>query len=93
MHHHDSNDDFLIKIELEEPEPGYLVFTFLRDRRGRDFMILLAKCENREELNRDALIDTIADAYLEQPGEAARLGRHTVVSALMQCLQRPYPFN
>jgi len=34
-------------------------------------MILLAKCENREELNRDALIHTIADAYLEQPGEAA----------------------
>ena len=91
MHHHDSNDDFLIRIELEEPEPGYLVFTFLRDRRGRDFMILLAKCENREELNRDALIDTIADAYLEQPGEAARLGRHTVVSALMQCLQLPNP--
>ena len=91
MRHHDSNDDFLIKIELEEPAPGYLVFTFLRDRRGRDFMILLAKCENREELNRDALIDTIADAYLEQPGEAARLGRHTVVSALMQCLQRPNP--
>ena len=38
-----------------------------------------------------ALIDTIADAYLEQPGEAARLGRHTVVSALMQCLQLPNP--
>lgn len=92
MHHHDSNDNFLIRIELEEPEPGYLVFTFLRDCRGRDFMILLAKCENREELNYDALIDTIADAYLEQPGEAARLGRHTVVSALMKCLQRPNPF-
>jgi hypothetical protein len=78
MHHHDSNDSFLIRIELEEPAPGYLAFTFLRDRRGSDFLIMLAKCENREELNRDALIDTIADAYLEQPGEAARLGRHTV---------------
>ena len=91
MHHHDSNDNFLIRIELEEPEPGYLAFTFLRDFRGRDFMILLAKCENREGLNRDDLINTIADAYLEQPGEAARLGRHKVVSALMQCLQRPNP--
>ena len=91
MHHHDSNDNFLIRIELEEPAPGYLVFTFLRDRRGRNFIIMLTKCENREELNCDALIDTIADAYIEQPGEAARLGRHTVVSALMECLQRPNP--
>ncbi|MDQ2794982.1 MAG: hypothetical protein M3Y12_13395 [Bacteroidota bacterium] len=89
MHHHHHNDNFLIRIELEEPEPGYLVFTFLRDRRGRDFIIMLAKCENREELNRDDLIDTVADAYLKQPGEAARLGRHTVVSALIECLQRP----
>ena len=89
MHHHDSNDNFLIRIELEEPAPNYLAFTFLRDRRGRDFIILLAKCENRAELNRDTLIDTIADAYLKQPGEATRLGRHTVVSALMECLQRP----
>ena len=92
MNNRGSNDDFLIKIELQELESGYLVFTFLRDRRGWNFMILLAKCENREKFNCDALISTIADSCLEQPGEAARLGRHTVVFALMHCLQRPNPF-
>ena len=91
MHNHSTNDEFLIKIELEEPEPGYLFFTFLRDRSGRDFIIMLARCENRAELKHDDLINTVADAYLKQLGEATRLGRHTVIAALIECLQRPNP--
>ena len=81
-----SSTHFLIRIDMQAPVAGYLIFTFQRDRLDKNLFHILALRQNLEECGRDALIESITDFYFEQPGEAGRIDRHTVVAALAKCL-------